>query len=441
MSMSDAAALDTKDAKFEENRLIVHHVGGRAGIAGFPVLPAFERDFINVMYDADENCLPDMQEYAKSQLSKTIVLPYCVSAGEGDCTFHVNYDPFTSSILPLNSRYAQFYSPYPCVASWARNDYVVGDAFRTMEEVSLPTTSLDAVVLDRSEVPAPDILSLDTQGSELDILKGASRLLGTTVLAVHAEVELHPFYEGQPLFGDVCEFLAQYGFDLVELQPFPNWLPIRGKHGFRGAGYIAAGEAWFLKRPDSVNDNTVGTELSKLAFIATILGQFECAQQCFEATGFKYKPQLTRSPSEQQPRYLDFISRLASAVASLPVRSVPLFSDVYSNTQSQARGKVASTQAQPRSKSLLRRFVKAIPPLVYAIGFLRNLPRRINQLSRSAMIRARWRFKFRDSTVEALFLEFGMKEQYLLAKRNRFLDDQALPNQKLVERFMKGRAY
>lgn len=387
------------------------------------------------MYDADESCVPDMLEYSKSQPSKTVVLPYCISAGDGGCTFNVNYDPFTSSIYPFNPRYAQFYSTYPARDSWPNNDYVVGDTHRTMEEVQLSTTSLDAVALDRGEVPGPDLLSLDTQGSELDILHGASRLLATTVLAVQTEVEFHPFYEGQPLFGDICEFLARYGFDFVELQPFPNWLPIRGKHGFRGEGYTAAGEAWFLKRPETVRDSTDGVQLNKLAYIATILGQFECAQQCFETSGFTPDPMSENHPTDPQPRYLDFISRLAAAVASLPQRSGPLFSDVYSYTQSQTRFPVIAPQ--PQSQSTLRKYVKAIPPLVSAIRVLRTLPQRLKRLRRSTMIRARWRFNFPDSPVETLFLEFGLKQQYLLAKRNRFLDDQALPNQRLATELQK----
>jgi len=410
-----------------ENRLVVHHVGGRAGIRGFPILPAFERDYINVMYDADQSCVPEMQEYSESQPSKTVVLPYCISAADGECTFHLNYDPFCSSIYPLNPRYARFYSPYPAV--WGgfppraspRNDYVLGDVLRTMKEVQIPTTTLDAVVLDRDEVPAPDLLSLDAEGSELDVLTGASRLLDTTILAVRTEVELHQLHKGQPLFGDICEFLARYDFDFVELQSFPNWLPMRAKHGFRGEGYNLNGEALFLKRPETVKDNAEGVQLNKLAYIAAILGQFECTQQCFETPGFKSKPYLDSSPAEPRLKYLDFTSRLADAVALLPQRSVPLFKDVYSYAQSQTRIRVIADQPK---QSTLRNVVKSIPPLLSTIRFLRRLPRQLNRLSRSAMARARWRFHFPDSDVEALFLEFGMKQQYLLAKRNRFLDSQ-----------------
>lgn len=392
------------------------------------MLPAFERDIINVMYDADESCLPQVTESWKTQPSKAIVLPYCLSAREGVCKFHINYDPFTSSIYPLNPRYAQFYYTYPVPNPRRRYDYVLGDTVRTMKEVQLPTTALDAVVLERNEAPGPDFLSIDTQGSELNILIGASRLLETTILAVHVEVEFHPLYEGQPLFGDIYQFLAKYNFDLVDIQLFSKLLPLRGKHGFRGEGYTAHGEALFLKRPETVGASAHGLQLNKLAFIAVIFRQFECAQQCFETTGFEIMSPLPSSATEQRPRYIDFISRLARAVALLPRRSLPLFSDVYPYTQSQARFQV------PPAQSLLRRYLKAITPLAFVIRAFRILHQRLKAFGRAAMIhgsaamiRACWRCKYSGSAVEALFLEFGMKEQYLLAMRNRILDSKVNP--------------
>ncbi len=61
-----------------------------------------------------------------------------------------------------------------------------------------------------------DYLKLDTQGSELDVLRGAVRALAT-VRAVEVEVEFNPIYEGQPLFADVDAFLRRHGFVLWRL--------------------------------------------------------------------------------------------------------------------------------------------------------------------------------------------------------------------------------
>ncbi len=56
-----------------------------------------------------------------------------------------------------------------------------------------------------------DFLKLDVQGAELDILKGAQKLLDRVVV-VNTEVEFVPLYKGQPLFADVDAFLRSRGF-------------------------------------------------------------------------------------------------------------------------------------------------------------------------------------------------------------------------------------
>jgi len=58
-----------------------------------------------------------------------------------------------------------------------------------------------------------DFLKLDTQGSEFDILSGASRML-QTYLGVEAEVMFHPLYDEQPMFADVDVLLRNAGFHL-----------------------------------------------------------------------------------------------------------------------------------------------------------------------------------------------------------------------------------
>ena len=81
--------------------------------------------------------------------------------------------------------------------------------------------------------------------------------------------------------------------------------------------------------------------------------------------------------------------------------------------------------------------MKSIPLLLYVIRGFRTINQRVKALSKTAMVQASSRLKRSGSEVETLFLEFGMKEQYLLAKRNRFLDDQAQPNQIQATRLLK----
>jgi FkbM family methyltransferase len=67
-----------------------------------------------------------------------------------------------------------------------------------------------------AEVDSLTYLKLDTQGSELDILKGAIDSL-VDVELVEIEVEFNPIYVGQPLFGDVDHFMRAQGFALWHL--------------------------------------------------------------------------------------------------------------------------------------------------------------------------------------------------------------------------------
>ena len=204
---------------------------------------------------------------------------------------------------------------------------------------------------------------------------------------------------------------------------------MRGNQGFRCEGYVAHGEGLFLKRPDTVTDSI---QLKKLAFIATVFGQFEGAQQCFEPKEFEIALQPQNIAPDPQSRYLDFISRLARTVDLPPQRSSPLFSDVYSFAQSDAR-----FQTQTDSAGGVRRFLKTFTFLVTAVRFWRSILHDLNNIYQSIyarripiMLSCGWWPRHSGPTVEALFAEFGMKDQYRLAMRNSIIDFLVQPSSK-----------
>jgi FkbM family methyltransferase len=74
---------------------------------------------------------------------------------------------------------------------------------------SVRTVSLDRFAADNA-VPDVDFIKIDVQGAELDVFAGATATLRGAV-AIVSEVEFLPLYVDQPLFGDVCRFLAGEG--------------------------------------------------------------------------------------------------------------------------------------------------------------------------------------------------------------------------------------
>lgn len=101
-------------------------------------------------------------------------------------------------------------------------------------------TTLDRV-LAKLGTPDVDFVKLDTQGSELDILRGAERALAGTMIGVELEVEFTPLYEQQPLFHDVAAFLHARRFELIDFPTTYSSAFIR--FGHRGArGYASLGD-------------------------------------------------------------------------------------------------------------------------------------------------------------------------------------------------------
>jgi FkbM family methyltransferase len=84
------------------------------------------------------------------------------------------------------------------------------------EVYEVPIHRLDTLVAG-GKVPPPDLLKMDVQGAELDVLKGAGKLL-ERIKVIELEAWLKREYWGlTPLFHEVIEFLADREFRLVEI--------------------------------------------------------------------------------------------------------------------------------------------------------------------------------------------------------------------------------
>jgi len=90
---------------------------------------------------------------------------------------------------------------------------------------SIPITTLD-VLFSKYPWKAPGLLKIDTQGNELNILKGATKILDKFEYII-IETSFFEFYKGQPLIGDIIHFMQKYNFVLYDmfdlgLRPFDN---------------------------------------------------------------------------------------------------------------------------------------------------------------------------------------------------------------------------
>jgi FkbM family methyltransferase len=164
-------------------------------------------------------------------------------------------------------------------------------SFEVVDTTECPVETLDRALSDAA-IDCVDFLKIDTQGSELPILRGAPRTLGQFVFGVEVEIELNLVYEGQPLFGDVDAFLRPHGYELFDVQP--QWrlrYSGRGLQG-RGRGQSVWGDALYLKRPAAVAEHLAGiaaaereTEVAKLVTICLLYGIGDYALDVIASAG------------------------------------------------------------------------------------------------------------------------------------------------------------
>lgn len=258
-------------------KLVVHHIGARGPTQAFPANPAFDASIVNVLYEADPDCIEELEALNRGRAARVIVLNECVSGTGGERTFCDAHHGYGSSLLEANAELRSLYIP----AHWIDYDYTVHDAISAKSRRQVATRTLDQVAADRADVPLPDFISLDTQGTELEILRGAPVALDASV-AVVTEVEFVPLYQGQPLFGEICDFLTEHGFVFARFFRLLDGSLYRAPLGLRGNGIPVTTDALFLRHPGSIVASRgavrdKGLRLAKLAFFAISQGYLEHA--------------------------------------------------------------------------------------------------------------------------------------------------------------------
>lgn len=95
-------------------------------------------------------------------------------------------------------------------------------AASTFESLPDGTESVTTSRLDSLQLPIDDsdhvMLKLDVQGYELHALRGAEESL-RRIRAIESELSVVRLYKDQPVIRDILDYLAERGFELVNLEP------------------------------------------------------------------------------------------------------------------------------------------------------------------------------------------------------------------------------
>jgi FkbM family methyltransferase len=119
----------------------------------------------------------------------------------------------------------------------------------------------------------PVCMKLDTQGTELSILKGAQTLFDERLIVgieMEATLLAEPVMAGSGKFWQACQYLEAQGMELLHLNPIPA-IGRRGRIAKGRNTYLNECDAVFALRPDLAADLPVERRASLLAFYTTNL--------------------------------------------------------------------------------------------------------------------------------------------------------------------------
>jgi FkbM family methyltransferase len=220
----------------DEKDIVIYHIGGEGEYGPSMCISERMRGHVNLVVFEVRSDTED-EQISKTLIREgvpTTVINRGIDEFAGVAPFHVNKFPLSSSLLPLSPLAAGENPAYRHCHTWGQNAELD-------HTITVETVSLDDIV-DAGLAPAPDVISIDAQGAELRILRGAKKALASA-LCVVTEVEFFEIYDGQGLFDDQMTLLGEAGYRLFNVFNTQYWHPGPAA----GAGFLTVGEAGFLR--------------------------------------------------------------------------------------------------------------------------------------------------------------------------------------------------
>ncbi|MDX2114042.1 MAG: FkbM family methyltransferase [Planctomycetota bacterium] len=172
--------------------------GSNVGTMAQRMLDRFPRATVHAFEPVAETFEKLRSRFAGSR--SVVPVRAALGASDGEVDIRVNGCPGTSSVLASHERAIVYH----------------GDNLRTRRVERVRVMSLDGWA-HSAGIERVDFLKIDVQGYELEVLKGAERLLRSGVVAVYSEAQMTEIYEGAAMFSDIDLFLRGRGFELFQV--------------------------------------------------------------------------------------------------------------------------------------------------------------------------------------------------------------------------------
>ena len=180
---------------------------------------------------------PDQEEYEKLSKKKNccdVILPHALFSEEKQLDLHLTKSRSSSSIFQPN---------FPFLERFPDADRCAVETEKTIQSTTLDTLYGNKVIQNI------DFIKIDTQGAELDILRGGETMFAETILGAQLEVGFKSVYASQPLFSEIDIFARdKLGLELFDIRK-TYWKYKEGQGIGPAKGQLIFGDALYLRDP------------------------------------------------------------------------------------------------------------------------------------------------------------------------------------------------
>lgn len=234
-----------------------------------------------IAFEVDEKLCNELNEKSRPNIT---YFPVALGEREEERPFYETTHPMCCSLYKPNEDLMRNYNNL--------------DVAMLKSTSTIATTSLDSFASQNS-VDEIDFIKIDVQGAELDIFRGATKMLDNVVFVV-SEVEFIPLYIDQPLFGDICTYLTEKGL------MFHRFLGIAGRSlkpividsDPNFASQVMWTDAIFIREISRLSD-LAPEKLLKMGVLAYMYGSPDVAFLCFkkydEEKGTNFSQEMIKS--------------------------------------------------------------------------------------------------------------------------------------------------
>ena len=242
-------------------------------------------EFINIVgYEPDKNEFDNLIRNNKTP--KNIFINAALGRNKTESKLYITKKQQLSSLL----------KPDPSIV----NKYLNSERFDITNEVDVHLITVDQSLQD-AKIKTIDFFKIDTQGSELDILKGSNKTL-EHVVGIEIEVEFNPIYVGQPIYSEVDTYIRNLGFELMDFEP-AYYLRKENNRNYSSSGQIMFANAIYFPNDQYLKEKINKDFLRKLVFTSLVYKKYDYTMYLLT----NYSEMLSEKISKSVVDYLDSV--------------------------------------------------------------------------------------------------------------------------------------